>query len=329
MPRNRSCILILGPTAGGKSSLAFRLAREHGGVVIGADSMQIYRHMEAGTAKPTQAMRSQVPHALIDIVEPTERFTVAQWLEQASRTIDDAFAAGQVPIVVGGTNLYIKALLEGLFEGPPGDPELRAVLDQVDSEELHRRLAAIDPKAAQRIHHHDRRRMIRALEVHTATGRPISAWQQQWDQDASEASNWSTKIDFRLIGLSWKREVINHRINRRAVAMFHPEQCDPQTLEGLGVTESLPEETHRLWERRMLGDQSSQALGYKQVISHIQGKTTLAEAFEKTKIQTRRFAKQQRTWLRRFRSIHWIDGEQAGRDDVFTSIADFLSSGHK
>jgi len=326
MAPKRSCILVLGPTAGGKSSLAFRLAQGMDGVVISADSMQIYRHMNAGTAKPSATMRRQVTHAMIDIVEPTERFTVAQWLEQARRTIDAAQATHRVPIVVGGTNLYVKALLEGLFEGPPADPALRDELGQIESAELHLRLAAVDTESAERIHPHDRRRMIRALEVHAATGRPISHWQQQWKEGVSDDHGYFGDIQFHLIGLSWSRDAINHRINERVGAMFHPQRYGPQTLEELGITESLPCEARRLWESGSLGDQSSQALGYKQVISHIQGQASLAEAFEQTKIQTRRFAKQQRTWLRRFRGVHWLDADGIDPDRVFAQANEFLSA---
>lgn len=298
-------IVLVGPTAGGKSDLAVALAEALGGEVIGADSMQVYRGLDAGTAKPEPALRARAPHHLIDIVDPTERFTVADWLARTERAIADIAGRGRVPIVVGGTNLYLKALLEGLFDGPSMDADLRAKLEQLDNAALHAKLAAVDPAAAQRIHLNDRKKMVRAIEVFELTGSPISQRQTQWseggstgDDPGSDAGPVAYRHNPILIGLDWPVEAINRRINARVKAMFFPTP---------GV-ESLPDETRRLRDAGLLGEQARQALGYKQVLEYLEHPTPggLDEAFEKTKVLTRRFAKTQRTWLKRYRGVAWI-----------------------
>jgi len=304
-------IVILGPTAGGKSDLAVELAQRvpGGGEVIGADSMQVYRHMDAGTAKPPKGLRDRVAHHLVDIVEPTERFTVADWLALAEALIRSLQNSGKTPILVGGTNLYLKALLEGMFDGPGQDPVFRASLIECENSDLHRRLMEIDPTAAERIDRNDRKRLIRALEVHHQTGEPISDLQQQWADDPDRPY----RHDPVMLGMHWPVDAINPRINLRVKAMFYPDQVDP-TLAAAACPngESLPAETQRLHRAGLFGEQASQALGYKQVLEHLDGGRTLEEAFERTKVLTRRFAKQQRTWLRRFQRINWLPAESMG-----------------
>ena len=330
-------ILILGPTAGGKSDLAVQLAlalHELGEPlpqILGADSMQVYRHMDAGTAKPSPALRQQVPHHLIDLLEPTQRFTVHDWLTQCESLLAQLAEQQTRAIIVGGTNLYIKAFLEGLFTRDPGipespqatssvdasyDPTLRAQLEQLDNQTMHDQLARVDPASAQRIHRNDRKKMIRALEVFTLTGSPISARQTQWDQHYQAYKNQPSAnavntdlpapqptAEYRhqpiLIGLHWPTELINRRINARVKEMFYPRACGRDD-------ESLPDETARLEQAGLLGPQARLALGYKQVLEHLAGRCTLDDAFEQTKIQTRRFAKQQRTWLKRYQGVHWL-----------------------
>ncbi len=301
-------IVILGPTAGGKSELAVALATRLGGEIISADSMQIYRRMDAGTAKPSPALRARVPHHLIDCVEPADRFTVADWLQQADALITAMQARGRTPVVVGGTNLYIQALLEGLFAGPGHDPRLREQLSQLDSVALHDRLAAVDPTAAGRIHPNDRKKLIRAIEVFESTGQPISQQQRQWRGAGPRATRY--RHDARLIGLAWPTELVNRRINLRVKAMFDPLKAIEQ--DGLDPADvwwprGLIEETADLHARSQLGPQAREALGYKQVLAHLDGRLTRDEAFEQTKIQTRRFAKRQRTWLKRFAAVTWIE----------------------
>ena len=341
LPVDRRVVVLLGPTAGGKSELAVQLAERLGGVVIGADSMQVYRHLDAGTAKPSAALRARVIHHLVDIVDPTERFTVHDWLTSARAVIDDALAGGVTPVVVGGTNLYMKALFEGLFDGPGRDDAFRATLDDVPDAELHARLAAADPDAAARIAPADRQRLTRALEVHHLTGRPISAMQVQWgpgsakdevrsatggDPPAPDSFQFALRTShfaLRTFRLIWPVDAINARINLRVKAMFHPEKVDPDlAAEVCSNGESLPDEVLRLVAEGLLvpGAQACEALGYKQVLAAFHAQRcpgfadfrgdrlirTLGDAFERTKILTRRFAKQQRTWLKRFPDAHPI-----------------------
>jgi len=301
-------ILILGPTAGGKSELAVAIAQSVGGQVLGADSMQVYCHMNAGTAKPSPELRSRVVHHLIDIAQPTERFTVADWLQHAETLIENLQSQDITPVIVGGTNLYLKALLEGMFRGPPADSALRASWDDVSNEDLHNKLKCVDPDSATRIAPADRKRIIRALEVYETTGKPISQWQQQWSTAPGTAPGNPTayRYDPILIGLEWSVPTINKRINQRVRDMFNP----PAGIE------SLPHETARLESLGLLGSQACCALGYKQVLEHMAGEMSLDHALERTKILTRRFAKAQRTWLKRFRGVSWIGADNASPEQL-------------
>lgn len=308
-------IVILGPTAGGKSELAVRLADSLGGEVIGADSMQVYRHMDAGTAKPSPEQMRRAKHHLINIVEPTQRFTVADWLGLVEPLIESMQSAGVRPIVVGGTNLYMKALLEGMFKGPGIDKALREKLHATPPAQLHARLKEIDPSSAQRIHINDRKKLVRAIEVYQLTGKPISELQKQWSSaefaNDGEGRKGLYRYDPVLVGLAWPVEVINQRINLRVKAMFYPEKVDPAiAAEVTPGGESLLNEVKRLEEAGVLGDQAREALGYKQVLQYFGGEYTEEEAFEKTKILTRRFAKTQRTWLKRFVGVAWLKADE-------------------
>ena len=316
-------IVILGPTAGGKSDLAVELAERvpGSGQIIGADSMQVYRHMDAGTAKPSKDLRARVTHHMIDIVEPTERFTVADWLQQAEALIAGLQAKGKTPIIVGGTNLYLKALLEGMFEGPSHDEAFRASLEGIEGPELHKRVSEIDPEAAERIAPNDRKRLVRALEVHRITGEPITRLQQQWEDDPDK----TYRYDPVMIGMHWPVEQINPRINLRVKAMFYPDKADPALAAAACPNgESLPDETRRLHEAGLLGEQAREALGYKQVLEYLEGGRTLEEAFERTKVLTRRFAKQQRTWLRRFQQVSWLPAQAMSPGEMAQRALGFL-----
>jgi tRNA dimethylallyltransferase len=280
----RPIIVIVGPTAGGKTELSLALARRlpGGGECIAADSMQVYRGMDIGTAKPTATERAAAPHHLLDVADPgTDGFSVDRWLELAEAAIADVRRRGRWPVVVGGTNLYIQALLKGLDGGPPPDPDLRERLQAEDGATLRRRLEAVDPAAAARIHPNDRKRTIRALEVFEATGHPISSQQSRWLAAG-------IRPDAVVVGLEHPVDAINRRINGRVRAM---------------IEQGLVEETRALLAHDRLGPQAREALGYKQVIDHLEGRLSREEAVEQIKIRTRRFAKQQRTWLRRFRHL--------------------------
>ena len=294
--------VIIGPTAGGKSRFAVELCHAianrtaRPAEVVTADSMQVYRRMDIGTAKPTLEERAGIAHHLIDLVEPAETFTVDQWLRRAEACIADIRARGAVPVVVGGTNLYVKALLEGLFEGPAADESLRAELSAMDPALRRAELKQSDPEAAARIHFNDVRRTVRALEVFRLTGKPISAHQQQWGAERA------IRPDALVVGLEWPTELINRRINARVRQM---------------ADDGLVGEVRAILAEKAFGPQSREALGYKQLIEALQTDPTpdgLVNALERIKIETRRFAKNQRTWLKRFREIEgsiWVDGASA------------------
>ena len=237
------------------------------------------------------------------------------------------------PIVVGGTNLYIKALLEGLFSGPPADPDLRHELAQCTGQQLHQRLQEVDPEAAQRIHPNDHKKLVRALEVYHTTGQRISDLQVQWTDGPSTDDPYRHRSDPRLAWIGRLPTSIEGSTNGYK-AMFYPEKAAQTTSnaqgpgprqEGERPTESLPEEAKRLQEQGLLGPQAREALGYKQVLESFEGQYSLDEAFEKTKILTRRFAKNQRTWLRRFRSVTWISMADQGLADIRDEIMNFVS----
>ncbi len=294
MSAPRPVILILGPTAGGKTSLAIDLAQRlpGGGECLSADSMQVYRGMDIGTAKPTPEEQAAAPHHLIDIADPKEDgFTVDTWLQLANQAIEDIRGRGAWPLVVGGTNLYVQALLEGLFDGPEPDPELRGRLQALAPVALRAKLLEVDPKAAERIHLNDIKRTIRAIEVFELTGAPLSEMQQQWHQQHH-------REDVMIIGLQYQPETINPRINARVKAM---------------IDAGFVNEVATLRQRGALGRQASEALGYRQILEALEGNGDLDEAIEQIKIKTRRFAKHQRTWLRRFQRhpcAHWIAADE-------------------
>jgi tRNA dimethylallyltransferase len=281
-------LAIIGPTASGKSELAAAVARAVGAEILSADSMQVYRGMDIGTAKPTAAERAAIVHHLLDIVDPDQPFTVARFVELADAAIADAAARGVPLIVTGGTPLYFKALFEGLFQGPPADPALRQRLMDMGGAELHARLSAVDPQAAARIHPNDIKRMVRALEVFELTGRPISAWQTQWSAPSvRHAATW--------IGLMWQREQLNRRINARVRAMLAAGWVD---------------ETRRLLQRYgRLSHTAAEATGYRQIMEHLAGRLSLEEAAEQIKIATRQLARRQMKWFRRFANVRWLAGD--------------------
>ena len=290
--------VIVGPTAGGKSALALAVGEAINGEIVSADSVQIFRGMDIGSAKGSKDEQARVRHHLIDVVNPTDAFTVADWLTATEHAIADIRSRGRVPVVVGGTHLYIKNFLEGMFEGPGADEALREQLRAVPAAELRAELERVDPQAAARIHPNDQRRTIRAIEVFRLTGKPISEHQSQWDvQDR-------VRRDCVLVGLDWPVETLNPRINARVKAMME---------------QGLLEEVRRLRDAEAFnprGDgkpnQAREALGYKQLLEHLEGRTKLEDAVEELKIETRRFAKNQRTWLKRLKLTPgsvWIDVE--------------------
>ncbi|MHC4996920.1 MAG: tRNA (adenosine(37)-N6)-dimethylallyltransferase MiaA [Planctomycetota bacterium] len=328
-PANRIIVLI-GPTAGGKSDLAIAVARYVDGEIINADSMQVYRRLEAATAKPSPDQLEAVPHHLVDCVDPTEPFTVADWLDRCEQLIEEIRQRGRVPVVSGGTNLYIKALLEGMFEGPGSDNTFRQSLETQEPAQLHKRLVEVDPAAAERIHPNDRKRIVRALEIHHNTGKPISELQKQWAGTNAAALGPTREHPeperYRhnplIIGLQWSVGVINRRINARVKAMFHPVSTpeNPNTQDPIA-------ETRQLLAENQLGEQAAQAIGTKQVIDHLEGRLKTADdLLERVKIDTRRFAKSQRTWLKRYRGVHWIKADHLTPQQIAERAIDVINA---
>ncbi len=287
-------ILILGVTASGKGRLAFDLAESLGAEIISIDSMKVYKRMDIGTAKPPKQACRQIKHHLIDVVEPSESFSVAAFLKLANETIEQIKNKNKPIIAVGGTALYIKALLYGLFEGPGTNEQIRAELKaQAQAEgldHLYQQLLKFDPKAAEHISPNDAKRIIRALEVYKITGRGISYFQRQWPQD----KKWK-KDDWLIIGLRREKSEESKRINARVKRMFE---------QGL-----VDEVKSLLSEERPLSPQAGSAIGYAETIEHLTGRYALEDAIELIKKNTRRFAKSQRTWFKTFPNVHWLDIE--------------------
>ncbi len=279
-------IVVVGPTAAGKSGLAVRLALALGGEVLSADSQQVYRGFDIGTGKLTPEEQQGVPHHLLDVVDPGEPFSAARFVELADAAVAAIRARGRRVVVAGGTGLYVRALLRGLFEAPPADPEIRARHQRrwaEDPETLRRELAAVDPEAAARIDPHDLVRISRALEVYEQTGLPISALQRQ--HGFAEPRHPAL-----LLGLSPPREVLRARIDARVDAMLARGWLDEvRALVAAGHGESRP-----------MG-----ALGYRELRGHLQGALDFEEAVRKTKRDTWRFARRQLTWFASEREIRW------------------------
>lgn len=282
-------LAVVGPTAAGKTDLAVALALRLGGEVITADSMQIYRGMDIGTAKPTLAERQGVPHHLLDIRDPHAEFSVAEFQALADQTIREIAARGRLPILCGGTGLYVRAVLsEYTFTEPESDPAVRARLiaaaEQGGLPALHARLAAVDPAAAARIHPNDQRRIVRALEVFTQTGRPISALQT--------AAGSGPRYDSLLVGLTMERARLYRRIDQRVELMLAAGWLDE--VQRLLAADCSP-------YRGPLTN-----LGYRELTAYLRGQCSLPVAVEWARRNTRRYAKRQLTWFRREPDIRWV-----------------------
>jgi tRNA dimethylallyltransferase len=286
-------LILTGPTACGKTALALDLAERIGGEVVALDSMTVYHGMDVGTAKPTAADRARVRHHLIDVLFPWESLTVAWWLERAEAACADIVSRGKRPIFVGGTPFYLKALLHGLFDGPPADAGLRAALE-ADAERdgvaaLHARLAAVDAKAAARLHPNDVRRVVRALEVYTLTGRPISDFQQSWETAAFGGTAAPPPRSIPAAVLELPREVLYDRINRRVGAML-----DAGWLNEVHALRALPHPLSR---------EARQALGYRELLEYLESGGAWEDVVDAIRTHTRQFAKRQLTWFRNLKAL--------------------------
>lgn len=283
-------VVLCGPTAAGKTDAALELARHYPLEVVSADSRQVYRLMDIGTAKPTRQERARVPHHLLDVVWPDESFDAGRFSELAAVAIDAIRGRDHLPVLVGGTGLYLRALSGGLVDLPSPDPALRERLQQeaaaVGGAALHQRLAAIDPDAARLLHGNDVVRIVRALEVFEQTGRPLSAWQHEHGFRAAR---------YRLlkIGLAPARAELYRRIDTRAAAMF---------------ASGLIEETAALLAAGYAPQlKALQTIGYREAVRLLHGECTRQEALAEVQQATRRYAKRQLTWFRADPEIIWVD----------------------
>jgi tRNA dimethylallyltransferase len=304
-------LYLTGPTACGKTSLSLELAEALDAEIIALDSMTLYRGMDIGTAKPTIRDRQRVRHHLIDILDPWESGTLDQYLRQAEQACADVIARGKRPLFVGGTPLYLKACLRGIFEGPPADAELRHRLEeqarQLGSHLFHQRLVEVDPLAASRIQPADTRRIVRAIEVFETTGRPISHWQEQFDRPASPAPPVACLLPDR----STRHASIDQRVR------------------GM-VDAGWIEEVERLIEpgRPPLSPTASQAVGYQEIIELLAGERTREETIERIQTRTRQLSKRQMTWFRHLAEIRFFPIESTGPSpSVREEIADFFRRG--
>ncbi len=284
-------VVVLGPTASGKTALSLALAERFRGEIVNCDSVSMYREFDLGTAKPTASERARVPHHLLDCVAPTGQVTAGEYARQARQVLEEIKRRGHLPIVVGGTGLYLRALLEGLFPGPERSEELRARLRQRaegrGSSYLHRILHRLDDAAAKRIHANDTAKLIRAIEVCLASRQKMT---DLWQQHGSDPLR-----GFRLLrlGLDPARQALYDRINRRAQQMFKA---------------GLVEETQRLLQTygRAAGPLSS--LGYMQAVQFLSGELTREQALQAAQQAHRNYAKRQMTWYRREPDVHWLRG---------------------
>ena len=301
-------ICLVGPTASGKSALALDVAERIGAEIVSADSRQLYRGLDIGTAKPKADERARVPHHCLDLVEPGAAFDAARFRESAAAAIAGAVERGRPVLVVGGTGLYVRVLLHGICPAPPRAPALRDVLVERMSTRgrpaMHRALATVDPEAARRIGPQDGVRLVRALEVALATGTPLSRWQ-------SRHAFAETPYDALVIGLARPTPELDRRIAMRAEAMLAAGFLEEvRGLRAQGVDAGAP---------------ALRAVGYREMLACLEGRLDQAGALAGTVLATRQFAKRQRTWFRREPDIRWRHPE-GDRDAIFREIEEFLGA---
>ena len=300
-------IILAGPTAVGKTSLSIRLAKETGGEIISADSMQVYRHMDIGSAKITKEEMEGVPHYLVDMLEPEEEFNVVRFQQMAEEAAERIWEKGKIPLVVGGTGFYIQALLYDIdFTENDGDESYRRRLEQKTSDEegaseLYEMLTTVDPKAAREIHPRNLKRIIRALEFHHQTGKKISEHNETQRQKSSP-------YNYAYFVLTDERSRLYERIDQRVDLMME---------------QGLLDEVRYLKERGVRKDSTAmQGLGYKELYAYLEGEYPLDEAVRIIKRDTRHFAKRQLTWFKRERDVIWADKSVIGQDEQ--KLADYM-----
>ena len=296
-------LLLAGPTAVGKSEIAALLTERLGGEIISVDSMQVYRGMDIGTAKPSPGARARVPHHLIDVLDLPESFDAAQFLQLAHRAVSDIQARGRVPILCGGTGLYFKVFLEGLGQAPQADAALRAILHATPLPELLRELAERDPVTYERLDRQNPRRVIRAIEVVRLTGQPFSSQRADWHH-ASRITHHAANC----FGLARTPADLHRRIEARIDGMFR---------------QGWVAETEALLKHGLAQNQTAmQALGYRQIVEHLRDERSLPDTIALIKIRTRQFAKRQMTWFRRQLRLTWLHLEpQSSAEGIVKTIA--------
>lgn len=278
-------LCLAGPTASGKSAVALHLAAVLGGEIVSVDSMQVYRGLDLGTAKPTPAERAQVPHHAVDVADVRESFDAARWCAVARAAVQDIQRRGRRPILCGGTGLYFRAFREGLGEAPPADAALRAELAALPLATLLAELAAGDPDTLARVDRQNPRRIVRAVEVLRLTGRPFSAQRAPWPVAAASTGP--------LFALARTAEDLHARIEARVDEMF---------------ARGLVAETRRLLDHGLAENPTAlQAIGYRQVVEHLRGERDLADTIALVKARTRQFARRQRTWFRHQAAVQWLE----------------------
>ncbi len=305
----KTVIVIVGPTASGKTSLSIEIAKRLQGEIISADSMQIYKEMDIATAKPTLEEMQGIPHHLMSFLEPTENFSVADFKERALSVIDDALGRGKQPIVAGGTGFYVDTLIKNTtffdFDKNEKRIELSERLEKEGIEKLYNELKEVDPASAEKLHINDVKRILRALEVYYSTGKTITLQAELSHENESEY-NWF------IIGLTAEnREILYDRINRRVDIMLQ---------------NGLLEEAQKFLSSEKSGT-SKQAIGYKELKPYFDGEATLDEAVENLKRETRRYAKRQLTWFRRNPDINWIDIDSLSSEEILNEALTLLENG--
>ncbi|RPH53605.1 tRNA (adenosine(37)-N6)-dimethylallyltransferase MiaA [bacterium] len=289
-------VAIVGPTATGKSRLGMALARELGGEIVNADALQVYRGFDVGTAKPSLEEQAQVPHHLVDVLEPWEPYSAGEFARRAREAIAEIEERGRVPIVVGGSGLYLRALFEGISPVPPGDPEvrrrLRERLGREGLEVLRSELLEVDPETAERLKPGDTQRILRALEVAQVSGKPLSAW-------IAEQPFGAQRLAAVRVGLTLPRGILYDQIAGRVARMMEAGWLEEVAgLVRQGLSPDLP---------------AFQAIGYRQLVRHLEGKGSLEEAVAETVLATRRFAKRQETWFRKEPDVTWFTAQDLER----------------
>ena len=309
MEQTPICWVLAGPTASGKTALSIRLAKEHNCEIICMDSMQIYRGMTIGTAKPTPEEMEGIPHHMVDVANPGEAFSVAMYQKMAEGAMADIIARGKQPLLVGGTGLYLRALRHPMAMGMvTGDDKIREELERQSEQtdgryKLHQRLSEVDPETAARLHVNDVRRVVRALEVYQLTGVPFSR-QPQVETDAP--------YQYRVASLTMDRAILYQRIEKRVDMMMEA---------------GLMDEVRSLLESGVPADaQALKGLGYKELIPYLRGECSLDEAVYELKLGTRHYAKRQLTWMRREENVLWVDSLQP---DAYTRLENWFTKGEE